>query len=319
MESNLEFSSEFNASSIQISSDLFETIGCGDLNAEKIGKPSLTYWEDVWRRFKGNKLAMFGLVMLTVIVVMTVFGPIISGYDYTNMNYDLKNMPPSSEHWFGTDDTGRDIFTRVWIGGRVSIIIGVVCTFVMFIIGATLGAVAGFKGGLVDDVIMRLVEIMGSLPYLVIVILISLAMGRGMFPLIFAMTIISWGRTARLVRGQVLQIKNMEYVLAAKALGADTTRIILRHLLPNTMGVIMVSITFAIPGFIFSEAFLSFIGIGIQPPQTSWGALASSAKQYIIFQPYQLFFPSLMIVLTMLAFNLIGDGLTDALDPKLRQ
>ncbi len=236
------------------------------------------------------------------------------------MDFSLKNLPPSSEHWFGTDDTGRDIFTRVWIGGRVSIIIGIVCTFVMFLIGATLGAIAGFKGGLVDDIIMRLVEIMGSLPYLVVVILISIALGRGMFSLIFAMTIISWGRTARLVRGQVLQIKkNMEYVLAAKALGADTTRIILRHLLPNTMGVIMVSITFAIPGFIFSEAFLSFIGIGIQPPQTSWGALASAAKQYIIFQPYQLFFPSLMIVLTMLAFNLIGDGLTDALDPKLRQ
>lgn len=315
METNLEIIND----SITISRDLFETVGCDDMNAENIGKPSLTYWQDVWRRFKGNKLAMFGLVMLAVIIVMTAVGPLITGYDYTNMSFELKNLPPSSQHWFGTDDTGRDMFTRVWIGGRVSIIIGVVCTLVMFVIGATLGAIAGFKGGLVDDLIMRLVEIIGSLPYLVIVILISLAMGRGMFSLIFAMTIISWGRTARLVRGQVLQIKNMEYVLAAKALGADTTRIILRHLLPNAMGVIMVSITFAIPSFIFSEAFLSFIGIGIQPPQTSWGALAAAAKQYIIFQPYQLFFPSLMIVLTMLAFNLIGDGLTDALDPKLRQ
>ena len=304
---------------LQLSEDLFETVGCDDLNAENIGKTSLTYWQDVWRRFKGNRLAMVGLILLVIIIFMTAFGPMISGYDYTNMDHALKNGPPSSAHWFGTDDTGRDIFTRVWIGGRVSIIIGVVCTFVMFIIGASLGAIAGFKGGLIDDTIMRLVEIIGSLPYLVIVILISLAMGKGMLSLIFAMTIISWGGTARMVRGQVLQIKNMEYVLAAKALGADTRRIILRHLLPNAMGVIMVSITFAIPGFIFSEAYLSFIGIGIQPPQTSWGALASAAKQYIIFQPYQLFFPSLMIVLTMLAFNLIGDGLTDALDPKLRQ
>ncbi len=298
---------------------LFEVVGCDDLNAEKISKPSLTYWQDVWRRFKNNKLAMFGLILLSIIIFMTLFGPMISGYDFSNMSFELKNSEPSGAHWFGTDDTGRDIFTRVWVGGRVSIIIGVVCTFVMFIIGASMGAIAGFKGGLIDDGIMRIVEIIGSLPYLVIVILISLALGRGMFPLIFAMTIVSWGGTARMVRGQVLQIKNMEYVLAAKALGADTTRIILRHLLPNAMGVIMVSITFAIPGFIFSEAYLSFIGIGIQPPQTSWGALASAAKQYIIFQPYQLFFPSLMIVLTMLAFNLIGDGLTDALDPKLRQ
>jgi len=309
MESNIEL----------LNSDLFEVVGCDDLNSEKINKPSLSYWQDVWRRFKGNRLAMIGLVILSIIVFMTIFGPLISGHDYSNMSYELKNQTPSAQHWFGTDDTGRDIFTRVWKGGRVSIIIGVVCTAVMFLIGASLGAVAGFKGGLVDDVIMRLVEIIGSLPYLVIVILISLAMGRGMFPLIFAMTIVSWGGTARMVRGQVLQIKNMEYVLAARALGADSTRIILRHLLPNAMGVIMVSITFAIPGFIFSEAYLSFIGIGIQPPQTSWGALASAAKQFIIFQPYQLFFPSLMIVLTMLAFNLIGDGLTDALDPKLRQ
>ncbi len=302
-----------------LDSQLFDVIGCDDLNAEKISKPSLSYWQDVWRRFRANRLAMVGLVLLSIIILMTIFGPMISGYDYTYMSYELKNSPPSAQHWFGTDDTGRDIFTRVCVGGRVSIIIGVVCTFVMFIIGASLGAIAGFKGGMVDDVIMRIVEIIGSLPYLVIVILISLALGRGMFSLIFAMTIVSWGGTARMVRGQVLQIKNMEYVLAARALGADSKRIILKHLLPNAMGVIMVSITFAIPGFIFSEAYLSFIGIGIQPPQTSWGALASAAKQYIIFQPYQLLFPSLLIVLTMLAFNLIGDGLTDALDPKLRQ
>jgi len=299
--------------------DAFDIIGCEDLDAEAIVKPSLTYWKDVWRRFKGNKLALLGLILIAVVIFLTFAGPAMSGHDYTRMEYSLKNQTPSAEHWFGTDDAGRDIFARVCMGGRVSILIGVLCTFVMFVIGATLGGLAGYKGGLIDDIIMRSVEIIGSLPYMVIVILLSITLGRGMFSLVFAMTLTSWGGTTRLVRGQILKIKNQEFVLAARALGAGSKRIILKHLLPNAMGIIMVAITFSIPGFIFGEAFLSFIGIGIQPPETSWGALASAAKNQLMFFPYQLFFPSLMIVITMLAFNLIGDGLTDALDPKLRQ
>lgn len=297
----------------------FEILGCEDLNNEDIGEASLTYWQDVWRRYKANKLAMLGAVMLLLVSLIIIFGPTISGYNFKEMNYKDKNLSPSTEHFFGTDDAGRDIFTRVAVGGRVSLLIGLTCTFVMFIIGSTLGAIAGFKGGFIDGFIMRCVEIVGSLPYLVVVILISLLMGRSLFSLIFAMTIMSWGNTTRLVRGQILQIKNMEFVMAAKALGADTKRIISKHLLPNAMGIIIVSVTFSIPGFIFGEAFLSYIGIGIQPPQTSWGALASSAQQQLMFNPYQLFFPCLMIVTTMMAFQLIGDGLTDALDPKLRQ
>ncbi len=189
----------------------------------------------------------------------------------------------------------------------------------MFTIGSILGGIAGYKGGLVDDIIMRLVEIIVSIPYLVVVIILSITFGRGMLALIFALTLTSWGGTTRLVRGQVLQIKNQEFVLASKALGGGTKRVILKHLLPNAMGIIMVSITFSIPMFIFSEATLSFLGMGVQPPETSWGALAASGRGALMFYPYQLFFPCLMIVLTMLAFNLIGDGLTDALDPKLRQ
>lgn len=299
--------------------DAFDIIGCEDLDSEAIAKPSLTYWKDVWRRFKKNKLALIGLFLLTLVVFFTIFGPTITGYDYTRMDYDIKDQGPSVDHWFGTDQAGRDLFTRVCVGGRVSIVIGVMCTAVMFSIGAILGGIAGYKGGLVDDFIMRLVEIIVSIPYLVVVIILSITLGRGLFALVLSLTLTSWGGTTRLVRGQVLQIKNQEFVMASRALGGNTKRIIAKHLLPNAMGIIMVSITFSIPMFIFSEATLSFLGIGIQPPNTSWGALAASGRGSLMFYPHQLFFPSLMIVITMLAFNLIGDGLTDALDPKLRR
>ncbi len=296
----------------------FEIVGCADLDAEKIERVSLTYWRDVWRRFKKNKLSYIGLLLLVGVVLLTIFGPLVSGQDFAYMDYAIKNQSPSTAHWFGTDSSGRDIFTRVCIGGRISIVIGLACTAVMFIVGAVLGGIAGYKGGVWDDVIMRIVEIVVSMPYMVIVIILSVSLGRGVFALILAMTLTSWGGTTRLVRGQILQIKNQEFVLASKALGGNSTRIITKHLLPNAMGILMVSITFAIPGFIFSEAALSFLGLGIQPPDTSWGALASSARNVLMFHPLQLFFPCLMIIITMLAFNLIGDGLTDALDPKLR-
>lgn len=299
--------------------DAFEIIGCDDLDAELIAKPSLTYWKDVWRRFKNNKLALIGLVMISIVVFLTIFGPTITGHDYQRMDYSIKDQTPSTEHWFGTDMAGRDIFTRVCVGGRISLIIGVACTAVMFTIGSILGGIAGYKGGLVDDIIMRTVEVIVSIPYLVVVIILSITLGRSMFALILSLTLTSWGGTTRLVRGQILQIKNQEFVLASKALGGNAKRIITKHLLPNAMGIIMVSITFSIPGFIFSEAMLSFLGIGIQPPETSWGALAATGRSSLMFYPHQLFFPSLMIVITMLAFNMIGDGLTDALDPKLRQ
>ncbi len=189
----------------------------------------------------------------------------------------------------------------------------------MFIIGSLLGALAGLKGGIVDDIIMRICEFIGNLPYLIIVVILSMVLGRSMFSLVFAMSLTAWVGTTRMVRGQILQIKQQDYVQAAKALGASTTRIILRHLIPNTLGIIMVDITISVPGFIFSEAFLSYIGLGVRPPETSWGALASAGQQKLMFYPHELLFPCMMIILTILAFHLIGDGLSDALDPKLRQ
>ena len=299
--------------------DMFERIGTEGLSGEDIGQKSLTYWADVWRRFKSNKMAILGLVLLTAIVILLFVGPSLTGLDYQQIDSAKKNLGPSATHWFGTDDMGRDLFTRVCVGGRISIYIGLSCTAVMFIIGSLLGALAGLKGGLVDDIIMRVCEFIGNLPYLIIVVILSMVMGRSMFSLVFAMSLTAWVGTARMVRGQILQIKEQDYVQAAQALGASTSRIIMKHLLPNTLGIIMVNVTMSIPNFIFSEAFLSYIGLGVRPPETSWGALASSGQLQLMFYPYQLFFPCLLIVLTMLSFHLIGDGLSDALDPKLRK
>lgn len=308
-----------NMEDMSLSEDLFERVGTEGLSGEDIGAKSLTYWADVWRRFRSNKLALLGLVLLVLVVVLLFAGPTISGQDYQFIDASQKNQLPSAEHWFGTDDMGRDLFTRVCVGGRISIYIGLCCTLVMFVIGALAGAVAGLKGGVVDDLIMRVCEFIGNLPYLIIVVILSMVMGRSLFSLVFAMSLTAWVGTARMVRGQILQIKEMDYVQASRALGADTGRIIIKHLLPNTLGIIMVDITMSVPGFIFSEAFLSYIGLGVRPPETSWGALASAGQQNLMFYPYQLFFPCLLIVLTMLSFHLIGDGLSDALDPKLRQ
>ncbi|WMM24456.1 ABC transporter permease [Tissierella sp. MB52-C2] len=299
--------------------NMFERVGTKGLSGEEINKPSLTYWSDVWRRFRSNKLSIFGLILLTIVVFIILAGPLMSKHDYQYINSDMKNLKPSAEYWFGTDDMGRDIFTRVCYGGRISLLIGLCCTLVMFIIGSLLGALAGLKGGVVDNVIMRLAEFIGNLPYLIIVLILSVVLGRSIFALVLAMSLTSWVGTTRMVRGQILQIREQDYVEAATALGSSTGRIIMKHLLPNTLGIIMVDITMSVPGFIFGEAFLSYIGLGVQAPKTSWGALASAGQEQLMFYPHQLFFPCLMIVITMLAFHLIGDGLSDALDPKLRK
>ncbi len=297
----------------------FEVVGTKGLDAEKISKPSITFWSDVWRRFRSNVLSMFGLGLLAIIVFLVCFGPMISGKDYQYIDHSIANMRPCAEYWFGTDEMGRDIFTRVCMGGRISIIIGVACTVVSFVIGGSMGGVAGYFGGKVDDVIMRMIEVISSIPYLVLVVILSFVLGRSMFSLVFALTLTSWTGTARMVRGQVMQLKSMDFISAAIALGASPVRIILKHLLPNALGIVIVNLTLSVPGFIFSESFLSYIGLGVQPPETSWGALASLYQTRLMFDPYQLFFPCLLIVLTVLSFHLVGDGLTDALDPKLRK
>ncbi|HBL05790.1 MAG TPA: diguanylate cyclase [Clostridium sp.] len=304
----------------EFSKEKFQIIGCDNLDSEGILRPSMTYWQDAWRRLKKNKVAMLSLVLLGIITLMTIIGPMISNFEYQATNNDMLNLKPNATYWFGTDSLGRDLFTRVWIGGRISIAIGLIGAVIDTVVGTIYGGIAGYLGGIADDIMMRILEILVSIPYLVLVILIRVIMdGGSMIPLIIAMTITGWCYMARLVRGQLLQIKEQEYVLAAKALGANASRVIAKHLVPNTLGVMIVAITFDIPSFIFAEAFLSFLGIGVQSPMTSWGALAAAGQQTIMFYAYQLIFPALAISLTMLSFNLLGDGLRDALDPKLYQ
>lgn len=298
----------------------FEIIGIDASESDKIARPRIGYLQDVWRRLKKNKLATVALFVLLILIFFILVGPYMSGFPFEQVDKTARNLTPNSTHWFGTDKLGRDIFSRVWQGGRVSLAIGLVGAFVTSAVGCLYGGVAAYFGGKVDDFMMRIVEVIASIPYLIVVILLSVVLdSKSIGTLILALTITGWCGIARLVRGQMLQLKSQEFVMAAKALGVAPMKIILKHLLPNTLNVIIVSITFDIPGYIFSEAFLSFLGLGIQPPNTSWGALASAAQQEFMFYPYQLLFPSVMIALTMLCFTLLGDGLRDALDPKLRK
>jgi oligopeptide transport system permease protein len=303
----------------EISKEKLRIIGCDKLNRELINRPRLTYWQDAWRRLKQNKVAMFSLVLLAALSIMTLIGPYLTPYTFSTIDGKARNLAPNAQHWFGTDSIGRDMFARVWIGGRVSILIGLVGAFIDIFIGLIYGGLAGFFGGKVDTVMMRVIEIIGSIPDMIVIILISLVLKPGIISLIIAITITGWIGTARMVRGQVLQIKQLEYVTAARALGAKPSRTIIKHILPNIMSIVIVVLTMEIPALIFEEAFLSFVGLGIQPPNTSWGALAADARTAFLFYPYQLFFPALFISLTMLCFNLLGDGLRDALDPRLRQ
>lgn len=304
---------------MELNRDKFKIVGIDKSKSESIERPNLTYWQDAWMRLKKNKVAMFSLVLLVLIVLMCAIQPLIAGDSYKVQNIYNMNQGPSSEHIFGTDALGRDIFDRLWVGGRVSLIIAFVGTVVECVFGTIYGGISGYFGGKVDNIMMRIVEILNSIPYLIVVILISVRLGNGIVPLLIALVLTGWTGIARMVRGQVMQLKESEYVMAAKTLGASPMRIIFKHMLPNTLGIIIVYITFDIPSYIFAEAFLSFIGLGIQPPQTSWGAMASEGQQMMLFYPYQVIFPALAIALTMLAFNLFGDGLRDALDPKLRK
>ncbi|MCR1898448.1 ABC transporter permease [Irregularibacter muris] len=303
----------------EIQEELFEVIGYDKEVSDAIARPSITYWQDAWRRLKKNKVAMLSMLLLILIGLACAFIPVFSKMNFKEQAIELANQGPSMAHWFGMDELGRDIFVRIWVGGRVSMLIGLIGAFVSLIVGATYGGISGYFGGIVDDIMMRIVEVIVGIPYMIIVILVSISLGKGLTSLIIALCITSWTGLARLVRGQVLQLKESEYVLAAQMLGSTPIKIVFKHLLPNTLSVIIVNLTFQVPGFIFSEAFLSFIGLGVQPPYTSWGAMASLGQQQMTYYPHELFFPAVAISVTMLAFNLLGDGLRDALDPKLRQ
>ncbi|MBS0622284.1 MAG: ABC transporter permease [Verrucomicrobia bacterium] len=285
---------------------------------EKISAPSISFWKDVRRRFFQSPLAIIGLSILSMLIVMSLFGPWISGYTYYETYLEFNNLPPNSAYWFGSDDLGRDLFTRIWYGARISLFIGISAALIDLTIGVFWGGCAALLGGRFDNLMMRIADILYSIPYLLVVIMLMVVMGGGVKTILVAMTITGWIGMARIVRGQVLHLRKSEFVLAATALGASQWRILFRHLLPNAMGPIIVMMTMTIPIAIFTEAFLSFLGLGVQAPIASWGTMAAEGVSAMRYYPWRLFFPAAFICATMLAFYLVGDSLRDALDPRLR-
>ncbi len=302
-----------------LSPEMFQIVGV-DESKDRVLRPHISYWQDAWRRFKKNKLAVFGLFLMIVLTILVVFGPIIAKHSFEETNIAESYHPIDKDYWFGADKLGRDYFARVWQGGRVSIIIGVTGAFICAFVGCIYGGIASYFGGKIDSFMMRIVEILSSIPYLLVVILLSLWLdAKGIKTLLLAMCLTGWTGIARLVRSQMITLRQSDYVLAAKLLGVKPLKIVTSHLIPNTIGLIIVNITFRVPSLIFSEAFLSFLGLGIQSPETSWGALCSAAQTVFTFKPHLMFFPAICIALTMLAFTLMGDGLRDALDPRQRK
>ena len=294
--------------------------GAVDKGEAVIGRPSVSYWKDSWRKLKCNRLALIGLIFVTLITLAAILVPMLSKFHYAGNDLMATNQGPSLEHWFGTDSLGRDLFVRVMYGARYSLFIGFAASVLNLLIGILYGGIAGLFGGWIDNIMMRIIDIIYSIPMTIYVILLMVIFDKGgLFNIIVALAVSYWIGMARIVRSEILQLKQQEFTLAARALGASQKRILLKHLLPNCMGSIIVTLTLQIPSAIFTEAFLSFIGLGIVPPAASWGTLANDALQTLRLYPYQLFFPTLAICLTILSFNLLGDGLRDALDPKVKK
>lgn len=270
------------------------------------------------RSFFKHKMAFLGLIVLICIFIMAIVGPIVSGYEGSKQSLMAANLKPDSNHWFGTDDLGRDVFTRVWLGARISLGIGIVAAILDIFIGILIGSIAGYAAGrnkigdLIDSSLMRIIETLYGIPYLLVVILLLVLMKPGLLTMIIALSLTGWISMARIVRAQVLQMKQRQFVIAAELLGTNHFDILRKHILPNIIAVIFVNLTFTIPSAIFAESFLSFLGLGVQAPSASWGTMANDALGVILSgEWWRLFFPSLLIALTMFAFNAIGDGLQD--------
>ena len=267
-------------------------------------------------RLYKNKLAMFGMVVLIVLAILALLTPWIAPYSYEAQDLYLGATPPSLTHWMGTDVFGRDQLTRVLYGSRVSLMVGLVATSVALCIGVLWGTIAGFVGGRVDTLMMRIVDVLYALPFTIFIILLTVVFGRSMFLLFLAIGAVEWLTMARIVRGQVLSIKQQEFVEAAVAMGLTRWQIIFKHLIPNILGPIIVYTTLTIPSVILLESFLSFLGLGIQPPQSSWGSLISYGVETMEEYPWLLIGPGIVLSLTLFSLNFLGDGLRDALDPK---
>lgn len=357
MKSNTDTNPEVKPNPLQLNPEDFTHVGTNISRSMESARPSISYWKDAWRRLKMNKIAIAVMIFLILMTLGSIIFPEISSFKYDQQHWDdidrdfkfemfkicredgfAGPMPYEDAiklqgfeklkawirgdikiHIFGIDETGGDFWTRVWFGGRISIFIGIFAAFCYFLIGMPYGSISGLLGGKVDNIMMRAVEIINGIPYLIIVILLLVVMKPGIPTIVIAMAAVGWTGLARLVRGQVVQIKEQEYVIAATTMGASRGRIIRRHILPNTLSVVIVNLTMAIPGAIFTESFLSYIGIGVPQPQCSWGSLCDQGRAAIFVNPQLLLIPALFISLTMLSFNLFGDALRNVLDPRMRR
>jgi oligopeptide transport system permease protein len=334
-----------------ISKEMFAPAHIDPTKSEKIAKPSLNFWQDSWMRLRKNKGAVVSLVVIVILIILALVGPYLTPYQFDTQVTKNNNLPPRVQalenvhwlpfdgtltrrngtqynayevrnvkeyYWLGTDGLGRDIFARLWKGTQISLFIAFMAALVDMLIGVTYGAVSGYIGGKVDSLMMRILEVIVGIPNLIVAVLMILVLKPGITPIIIAITLTSWTSMARVVRAQVLKFKNQEFVLAAKTLGASDSSIIFKHMIPNMFGVIIINTMFSIPNAIFFEAFLSFIGLGLQEPNASLGTLVNDGFKSMIAFPYQMVVPSIMIALIMICFNLVADGLRDALDPKMR-
>ncbi len=275
---------------------------------------------EVVRRLRQNRLALLGFWIIVGLTVMAAIGPSLVPYSYDEQNLLAANQTPSTRHWFGTDDFGRDVFARTWTGARISLFVGFTAAFLDLVVGVLYGGISGYVGGTTDDVMMRVVDLLFGVPHLLATVLFMVVLGPGLFTIIIAMVATGWLGMARLVRGQMLQLRELEYVQAAHAIGVPFWRVLTRHLVPNAMGPILVNVTLTVPAAIFTEAALSFLGLGVPLPLASWGTMTADALVTILTgQTWRLFFPAFFISLTMFAFNGFGDGLRDALDPRLKR
>ena len=324
---------------VQISPDDFSPVSLTEREQlEKLSEPT-TYWKDAWRRLKHNKIALVSMFVLLAIALLAIIVPWVSPYDYDEQIRGAENLGPSLKHLFGTDSYGRDLFVRTMKGCRISLGIGLLASVMVLIIGSIYGAISGLCGGIIDNIMMRIVELIYSVPEILIIIIIKLvitdplstlfqkhaifkplqALGSGVIAIFIVYGMLYWVSMARIIRGQVLQLKKMEYVSSAVALGGNKRRLIMKHLLPNCIGQLIVTTALQIPSAIFTESFLSFLGLGVEVPMPSLGSLASNAIGSINSYPYRLFFPALIISIIILSFNLFADGLRDALDPKMKK
>lgn len=304
----------------------FEWVGSDASAMETISRPSISFWKDAFMRLRKSKVAVVCAIFLVILILGAIFIPIFCPFNYADQNVAFSNQSPmwvdnitNRAHIFGTDTLGRDVWVRIWMGARVSLTVAFAVTLIDCIIGIIYGGISGYFGGAVDNVMMRILEVISGIPYLIIVMLLLVVLPRGLMTIIIAYSITGWTNMARLVRGQVLGLRKQEFLIAAESMGAKPARIIARHLTPNLLSIIVVNVTLDIPNVIFTEAFLSMLGLGIAPPQSSWGIMAYDGINAFQMYPTQLVFPALFICLTMLSFNLLGDQMRDAFDPKLRR